>query len=596
MCGIVGYIGEQEALPVLLSSLQRVTYRGYDSFGVAVVNGHGVGVHKTTGTVEEHIRGIPSLKGTIGVGHTRWATVGKVCQENAHPHSDCSGDIVVVHNGDVDNFQELRARLEAKGHRFSSETDSEVIAHLVESHLNGSLTQAVLKTTKELDGSYAIVVMNKSSRELVVARKSSPLVIGLGEGAMFAASDIPAILPYTNKFVFLEDGDTARLSTEGIVVWRGGKKVYRTPHLVSWGAEQLGKNGYEHYMLKEIYEQPQGIRDTIAPHLPPGSTAPQIEGVELPSDLSGVLLLGCGTSYHAALVGEQLMCQHLGIPARAVVASEYHDGANLPDGTLIIALSQSGETADTLTTLRRIGKGRYPTLAITNVPESSITREVDNVFFTRVGPEVAVAATKTLTGQLAALYLITFALAAKGNGTPSHLLRELRSLPVKVERLLGRAAEIESVARTLARHEHMFLIGRGLNTAVAMEGALKLKEIAYTHAEGCMAGELKHGPFALLGPDTPVIAIAATDQHHIRMLNTIREIKARSSSVLAICQDDDEEVGKHTDTVLRVPKADPDFQPTLNMVALQLLSYYVAIERECPIDRPRNLAKSVTVL
>ncbi|MCI0794896.1 MAG: glutamine--fructose-6-phosphate transaminase (isomerizing), partial [Chloroflexi bacterium] len=420
------------------------------------------------------------------------------------------------------------------------------------------------------------------------------LVIGLGKGEAFIASDIPAILPYTNQVVFLEDGDLALVCEEGLQVWHEDREVSRPVHQVSWSAEQIGKDGYDHYMLKEIYEQPQAIRDTVTEYTEQGRGGPSL-GCLLPvTDPDVVLLLGCGTSYHAALLGEQLLSRLLPGPVVARVASEFQAGSLRSDRGLAIAFSQSGETTDTITALRHVKSAGFSSLAVTNVMESSITRAVDATLYTRAGPEVAVASTKTFISQLVALYVLAYQLAPDRQAVEM-IPRNLRALPGKVRQLLANVETIQQVARVLAEAPYMFVIAKGLDVPVALEGALKFKEVAYLHTEGYPAGELKHGPFALLQEETPVLAIVPADQHRARMLTTIREIKTRGSRVIAIAAQDDEEVAEFADSVLRIPKIDPLMSPVLNTVMVQLLSYYCALERGCPIDRPRNLAKSVTV-
>lgn len=594
MCGIVGYVGHRDALPLLLNSLERVTYRGYDSFGVALLNGQGIEVYKSVGTVEECRAQVPPLQGTLAIGHTRWSTVGKVSVDNAHPHLDCSGEVAIVHNGDIDNFSYLRQRLQDQGHSFRSETDSEVIAHLIEAYSNGDIVDAVSRAMRELEGSFAIAVLHRPSRQIVAARRESPLVIGLGKGEAFIASDIPAILPYTNQVAFLEDGDLALVSEEGLRVWHDGREASRQVHQVSWSAEQMSKGGYDHFMLKEIYEQPQAIRDTVADYTEQSRGGPSL-GCFLPvTDPDVVLLLGCGTSYHAALLGEQLLSRLLPGPVVARVASEFQAGSLRSDRGLAIAFSQSGETTDTITALRHVKSAGFSSLAVTNVMESSITRAVDATLYTRAGPEVAVASTKTFISQLVALYVLAYQLAPDRQAVEM-IPRNLRALPGKVRQLLANVETIQQCARELAEAPYMFVIAKGLDVPVALEGALKFKEVAYLHTEGYPAGELKHGPFALLQEETPVLAIVPADQHRARMLTTIREIKTRGSRVIAIAAQDDEEVAEFADSVLRIPKIDPLMSPVLNTVMVQLLSYYCALERGCPIDRPRNLAKSVTV-
>lgn len=590
----LGYVGYRPAVPVLLNSLERVTYRGYDSFGVALVDHNGIEMVKSLGTVEEHRKRAEHLQGSIGIDHTRWATVGGVSEANAHPHMDCTGDIAIVHNGDIDNFRHLKQRLQSEGHVFKSETDSEVIAHLIEAHGGRqSLVKATKKALKELEGPLAVAVLHRPSRQLVVARRESPLVIGLGEGETFVASDVPAILPYIHRVVYLEDGDIALASESGITVWNSGQEVTRSVHQVAWSADQISKAGYDHFMLKEIHEQPQAIHDTAAEGLPAAGQASATPMLPV-EDPSAVLLLGCGTSYHAALLGEQVLSSMLGIPVSARVASELHEGAFQGPGSLAVAFSQSGETSDTITALRRAKDSGYRSLAITNVMGSSITRLADSTLYTRAGPEVAVASTKSFVSQVVALYLLALHLAPE-RAKAAGIRQQLRSLPSKVGQILANTEAIEAAARGLAPFQHMFIVAKGLGVPVAMEGALKFKEVAYLHTEGYPAGELKHGPFAMLDQNTPVIALVGNDQHRTRMLTAIKEIKARGPQVIAVADRDDAETAAFADVVIPIPRSDVFMAPVLQTVVLQLMSYYTARERGCPIDRPRNLAKSVTV-
>ncbi|MFH1560081.1 MAG: glutamine--fructose-6-phosphate transaminase (isomerizing) [Chloroflexota bacterium] len=596
MCGIVGYIGERDALPLLLNSLERVTYRGYDSFGVALLNGHGIELYKALGSVDQQ-QGYFELRGSIGIGHTRWATVGAVSERNAHPHTDCTGEIAIVHNGDIDNYQTLKCRLEGLGHVFRSETDSEVVAHLIEAYGPDDIVRATRRATGELEGTFALGILHRSSRQLVVTKKGSPLVIGLGEGENYVASDVPALLPYTNRVVYLEDGDIASISAEGLKVWHGEIEVRRRVHQIEWSANQLHKNGYAQYMLKEIHEQPQAIRDTLASYDGHATDVAQLDSELSARDWQEILLLGCGTSYHAAMVGEYVLSHLPSIQARAVVASEFDavtsNGA-ADNAKLAIALSQSGETADTISALRLAQDANYTPIAVSNVFGSSISRIAAATLYTRAGPEVAVASTKSFTTQLVALYSLAARLD-NDSEMAQVIAAGLRSLPSKIEEVLAGSEHIQRVATSLAPRDQMFIVGKGVNTPVAMEGALKFKEVAYLHAEGYAAGELKHGPFALLEEGTPVIAIVPSDAKRLRVLTTVREVKSRGAKVIAIAPSGDDEVQSFADEVLYVPEVDPILAPVLNTVVFQLLSYYCALDRGYPIDRPRNLAKSVTV-
>ena len=589
MCGIVGYVGNRQALPILLDSLERVTYRGYDSFGVAVLNGRGIDLFKQVGPVDEQT-GTLEMAGTAGIGHTRWATVGAVSQQNAHPHTDCANEIAIVHNGDIDNFRDLRDRLIAEGHTLRSETDSELIAHLVENYAGGSLVEAVTRASEDLEGSYAAVVMDYKTKELVVTRNESPVVIGLGDGEVFVASDAPAIVGYVDRVMYPEDGDVVLAKADGSVeVYRDGAEITLPVRKLGWDSSQTGKNGYDHFMLKEIHEQPAALRDTLAIYADGMSGLPA-------GDVNEVVALACGTSYHAALYAEALLTADVGMNVRAQIASEYRVGSASGAGErLVIAISQSGETADTLNPVRAAKAQGTPIIGITNVPESSLARLSDTLLQTAAGPEVAVAATKTYTTQMLVLALMAAELKGDEQGI-SALQTEFRSLPGKIEQLLARSEHMKAAAEWLAGFENTFIIAKGRQIPVAMEAALKLKEVAYLHAEAGAAGELKHGPFALLSEKTPVIAIIPQDEHRTRMITAIREIAARGAPVMALVDGESEEIAEFATSVITVPMVAPSISPIIFTVAAQLLSYYCGIERGCPVDRPRNLAKSVTVL
>ena len=593
MCGVVGYIGERDAQPILVNCLKRLEYRGYDSCGIAVL-GSGIQVHKDVGRIGHLEITLPRNGGQIGLGHTRWATHGKPSKMNAHPHLDCTEKIAVVHNGVIGNFQPLRDQLIEEGHVFRSETDTEVIPHLIEKYFQGDLEQAVRRALLDIDGSYAFIVLHADCDQLVVARKGSPLIVGLGDREYFIASDVPAVLDYTDRVVYLEDEDIGVITREGIRIANNGKEASREGHRITWSMEDAQKGGYEHYMLKEIHEQPRVIQDTLRGHI--STVEPRVDlGIAIDTRMKDILMVACGTSYHAALVGKHVIEKLARIPVRVELASEFNYSETVLHKTLGIGITQSGETADTLMALKKARVLGCKTLAITNVVESSATRIVDQTFYIQAGPEICVAATKSFIAQLIAIYLFALSLATEDVRLHRNLISELRQLPSKVQRVLQDQGHIARYGKYLSRYENVFFVARGLNYPVALEGALKLKEIAYIHAEGCPAGELKHGPFALLTPYTPVIAIAAGDNTYDTLVANIKEIKARESPVIAIADEGDGEIGKHVDFVIRVPSVNPIFSPVVNSVAIQLLTYYAAKERGCPIDMPRNLAKSVTV-
>ncbi len=593
MCGIIGYIGERQAQPILLDCLKRLEYRGYDSCGIAALSS-GIEVYKDAIRVEALAKVVPSLNGTAGIGHTRWATHGEPSQLNAHPHLDCSGNIAVVHNGVINNFQRLKKQLTSEGHNFVSETDTEVIPHLIEKYYDGNLEEAVEAALHDIDGSYAIIVLVAGESRLVAARKDSPLIVGIGDRENFIASDVPAILDYTNRVIYLEDGDVGVITQDNIKVKRNGTEVDREEHKILWSIEDAQKGGYEHFMLKEIHEQPKVIRDTLGGWV--SAAEPAVDLAEMMrAGLEALLILACGTSYHAALIGKYIVEELLRIPVRVELASEFNYYGQTLARTGAIVITQSGETADTLKAIKRLKEVGCRVLAITNVVGSTASRIADQTVYTRAGLEISVAATKSFTAQLMVLYWLAMSYSKVEARRSASLLLELRQLPRKVQQVLDNEDTILTCASYLSRYENMLFIGRGINFPVALEGALKLKEISYIHAEGYAAGELKHGPFALLGGDTPVIAILAHDNTYEAMLTNVKEVKARKSAVVALAEEGDEAIGELADFVITVPRVDALFSPVVNSVALQLLAYYIARQRGCPIDFPRNLAKSVTV-
>ncbi len=593
MCGIVGYIGDKEAQPVLLNCLSRLEYRGYDSCGIAVL-GSDLAVCKDAVRVKELAQKAPQLGGKMGIGHTRWATHGEPSRENAHPHCGCSGRVAVVHNGVITNFQSLRNQLLSEGHNLISETDTEVIPHLIEKYYDGDLAEAVARALGDLDGSYAIVVLMEGEPRLVAARKGNPLIIGVGDRENFVASDVPAVLDYTRRVIYLEDGDIAVITASSVEVMREGVAVSREEQQVVWSVEDAQKGGYEHFMIKEIHEQPKVIRDTLKQYITAGEPAADLAVV---GDTGGedVLILACGTSYHAALVGKYLIEELVEIPVRVELASEFNYGGRASARNKAIVITQSGETADALRAIKRLREEGCRVIVITNVVGSSASRLAEQVVYTRAGPEISVPATKSFTAQLIALYWLALPYSKVDIRRLDNLIIGLRQLPAKVQQVLDNELLISDYARHLCGFDNVFFIGRGINFPVALEGALKLKEISYIHAEGYAAGELKHGPFALLGSETPVIAVVSPDSTYEAMVTNIKEVKARQSPVLALVGEGDRNIEELVDWVIPVPQVDPIFSPVVNTVALQLLAYHIARERGCPIDYPRNLAKSVTV-
>ena len=593
MCGIIGYVGKRQAKPILVNALARLEYRGYDSCGIAV-EGSGIKVFKDAVRVEALKRVLPPLSGMLGIGHTRWATHGKPSLINAHPHLDCSGKIAVVHNGVISNSSGLRNQLTSEGHSFVSETDTEVIPHLIEKYYRGNLEDAVEAALLDVEGSYAIVVLMAGESRLVAARKDCPLIIGIGDSENFVASDVPAILDYTSRVIYLEDGDIGVVTEDSIEITRSKTRVNRQEQQILWSREDVQKADYEHFMLKEINEQPRVMRDSLREHLL--STEPLIDlGLALAPSLKDLLILACGTSYHAGLIGRHVIEKLLGIPVKIKPASEFDPCRQITGETVTLAITQSGETADVLKAVKELKRRGNRVIAITNVPGSTVTRLVDQTIYTRAGPEVSVAATKTFIAQLMVLYQLALSHPRVSCGIGERLLVELRQLPAKVEKVLENEWQIVNCARYLSSYDNVFFIGRGINLPVALEGALKLKEISYIHAEGCAAGELKHGAFALLNRDTPVIPIVTHDNTYGAMLTSIKEVKARSSPVIALADEADEVTEGLADLVLKVPSVSAIFSPVVNTVTVQLLAYHTARCRGCSIDFPRNLAKSVTV-
>ncbi len=606
MCGIVGYVGPRAAQDVLVEGLRRLEYRGYDSSGVAIAHNGTVQISKAEGKLDRlaSILDYQPLDGNVGIGHTRWATHGVPSDRNAHPHSDMSGEFVVVHNGIIENFLPLREELAAAGAEFSSETDTEVLAHLIAEEYDGDLKDAVRRAMKRAEGAYALVAMTaREPGRIVAARMISPLVIGIGEGETFLASDIPAILNYTSQMIIVEDGEMVDVTADGAVVETlDGAVVDRAPFTVDWDPGKAEKAGYAHFMLKEIHEQPEVIEATIAGRLGAGTV--ELEDVgwdeEFARNLNKIWITACGTAYNAGLVGRELFERILRVPVEIAYAHELRYRDPLIQGTtLTLAISQSGETADTLAAARLAQGHGSRMLALTNVVGSTLARYADDVLYTRAGPEIAVASTKAYVAMLIGECLLALKLAEQRGlleGDRGAALADgLRALPGKVEWILEQSAAIGEIASHIAGIDDIYFIGRGLDYAVAMEGSLKLKEISYLHSEAMPAGELKHGTLALVTDGTPVIVVLTQEHIYDKTISGLQEVKARGAHVIAVAYDDDEEVAKYADEVLRIPRTIDELSPVLSIVPLQLLSYYVALELGHDIDQPRNLAKSVTV-
>lgn len=597
MCGIVGYVSaDTDAMEVLVDSLKRLEYRGYDSAGLALIDGSGkLHVFKKEGSIDSLKEGLPRIDAGTGISHTRWATHGVPSDVNAHPHLDCKGKLAVVHNGIIENYRALQEELERRGHRFASETDSEVIAHLIEEMYSGDLLKAVKDAVKRLAGSFAILVIHSDHPgEIVAARQESPLVLGRRFSKLFAASDPTALLAYTEEFIFMEDGQIAHLKDGKINLYNFDlSEVKPSWQRITWSVKDAEKGGFEHFMLKEIYEQPSTVHQCLQ-----GWDEEDLSWMR-PRALTSVSMVACGTSYHAALVGKYAIQAFTGLPVHVETASEYRYSPPTDYGSLHIFISQSGETADTLAALREARKRGNETLAITNVMGSTITREAHHTIYLRAGPEIGVAATKTFTSQIIILYLLALWMGVRRGRILSEeagrVQEELKRLPRVVERVLSREEDVKRIAERLKETDSMFYIGRYVNYPSALEGALKMKEISYIHAEGYPAGELKHGPLALLDGNFPVVAILTGDHTHDKMLSNVGEVVARGAPVVAITEEGDEEVLKYTEEVLYYPRVMPILSPVPVAIYTQLLAYWTARLRGCPIDKPRNLAKSVTV-
>ncbi|HZI68002.1 MAG TPA: glutamine--fructose-6-phosphate transaminase (isomerizing) [Thermoanaerobaculia bacterium] len=607
MCGIVGYVGSKEAAPLLLEGLKRLEYRGYDSAGIATLCNGSFTIHRAAGklsTLVEKLAG-SSSPGAVGIGHTRWATHGRPTEANAHPHTDCKRQVVAVHNGIFENFAERKAELGAGGHRFTSETDTEVFAHEVEEAFRGDLFEAVQAATRKLSGAYAVLVSSSAEPGvLVAARSGPPIAVGLGENENWVASDPVALVPWTRDVVFLEDGDVARVDAKSVrIADANGRPTDRITHRILWDAVAAEKGGFRHFMAKEIHEQPTAVAETLGGKVSLETGELTIDSPLLSADrMAGfdrVLLLACGTSWHAALIGKFLIEGMARMPVEVDYGSEFRYRSPVVDErTLTIGISQSGETADTLGALAEARRAGSPIGAIVNSPGSQMARMADSIFPTHAGPEIGVASTKAFTTQLAVLFLIAAKIReARGNATgltPGERAA-LVHLPVALQQALGLEGKIERLARDFHDARNFLFLGRGLHYPIALEGALKLKEISYIHAEGYPAGEMKHGPIALVDENLPVVVLAPDDAWREKTISNLREVKSRDGISLVVTNRDDEEVASLADHSLVIPETIPELQPVVSIVPLQLLAYHMAVRRGCDVDQPRNLAKSVTV-
>lgn len=608
MCGIIGYIGKQNVVPILIEGLKKLEYRGYDSAGIAFFRGGRIEVRRCAGKIRELENSIESenLQGFLGIGHTRWATHGKPSEENAHPHK--AGGVVVVHNGIIENYLELKTGLKKKGHTFTSDTDTEVVCHLISSYTQKGLDlkDATRKAIKHVKGAYALGIISQEEPDKIVAvKKDSPLIIGLGNKEFFMASDIPAFLSHTKDIIILDNGEMAEITRNGVLIFDvNGNPVKKKITKVTWSPAMAEKGGYKHFMLKEIYEQPRAITDTIRGRFSLENADVNLEEFSIKSGelkkLKKIFLVACGTSWHSALVGKYMIEDIARIPSEVDIASEFrYRNPIIPKDSLVIVITQSGETADTLAAQREAKKHGAQVLSICNVVGSTSSREADSVFYTHSGPEIGVASTKAFTTQLVALYLFSIAAAkVKGIldiGTTRKLLNNLLLLPEKVESTLKLNNSILKIAKKFSSTKDFLYLGRGINYPIALEGALKLKEISYIHAEGYPAGEMKHGPIALIDDDMPVLVLAPGDKVHGKILANIEEIKSRGGIVVTVASEGDNDILSLVPYTIFIPKINQYLTPILLCVPLQLLAYHIAVLRRCDVDQPRNLAKSVTV-
>ena len=607
MCGIVGYVGPRPAAHILLEGLRRLEYRGYDSAGVAVINGNGVKVRKAAGklsVLRDELKN-DAPEGTVGIGHTRWATHGAPTTPNAHPHLDGSGKIALIHNGIIENASTIRTLLLQRGHKFTSETDTEVLAHLVGEYYRGSLEEAVASALRDVQGAYGIAVICADEPDVVVAaRNGSPLLVGVGEKEWFVASDASAILEHTRSVVYLDDGEMVVLNRGGYRVRNLVKeKIEKPVDQIDWDLATIERGGYAHFMLKEIFEQPESVANTLRGHLLEEEGNSRVRGLNLGDDLiksfNRVVITACGTSWHSALIGEYMIEEIGRLPVEVEYASEFrYRNPVLDEHTLVIAISQSGETADTLAAVREAKRRGARAVGLVNVVGSTIAREVSGGLYLHAGPEVGVASTKAFSSQVAALALVALRIARLRNLSiiqGREFVQALQQLPAKIQQVLDRASEVEKLAEMFEGVHNALYLGRGVNFPVALEGALKLKEISYIHAEGYPAAEMKHGPIALIDENMPVVVVAPRDAVHPKIVSNVEEVKARGGRVIALISEGDKEIERLADATFTIPTTHDLLSPILTSVPLQLLAYHVAVARGCNVDQPRNLAKSVTV-
>ncbi len=607
MCGIIGYIGHQEAVPILLSGLKRMEYRGYDSAGLAVMNKKKISIRKEVGKItqlEKSLNGeYPS--GKLGLGHTRWATHGSPSQNNAHPHIDSSGHIALIHNGIIENYMSLRQRLEDKGHKFRTETDTETLAHLIEDAYQGDLLEAVQVALAQVQGTYGLaVICDKEPDRIVAARLGSPLIIGVGEGENFVVSDLAAIIPYTRNAIYLDDEEVALIKADHVSHRTlTNHRIEKTIEQVTIDLEEIEKGGYEHFMFKEIMEQPRTLEDSMRGRLLEEEGTAKLGGISHYIDeikeARRIIIVACGTSWHSALIGECMLEEFARIPVEVEYASEFrYRDPIIDDKTLVIAISQSGETLDTLAAVKEAKRKGATTLGIVNVVGSTIARETEAGIYVHAGPEIGVASTKAFTSQVTVLALLSILLGREKGVSAAQgrwIVREMKKLPTLVDKILQNTDNIKEIAKRFKDHRNFLYLGRGYNFPIALEGALKLKEISYIHAEGYPAAEMKHGPIALIDKDMPVVFIATQDGTYEKVLSNIEEVRARNGIVIAVACEGDKEMEAKSEYLLEIPRTMNFLMPILSVIPLQLLAYYIAVMRGCNVDQPRNLAKSVTV-
>jgi glucosamine--fructose-6-phosphate aminotransferase (isomerizing) len=607
MCGIVGYIGKNQALPILLEGLKRLEYRGYDSAGVAIMKNGKICIEKTEGkinTLEKLLAG-KTIPGTVGIAHTRWATHGEPTTLNAHPHSDCNQTITVIHNGIIENYRVLKTRLEHEGHKFHTETDTEVIAHLIEEFYVDSFESAVQKAVQQLEGTYGLVILSaKDPDKIIGVRNGSPLVVGIADDEYLLASDVSAILKHTRQVIYLDDKEMATISTSSFTTKTvENVEVKKEVEEVSWDLEMIEKGGYDHFMLKEIYEQPETIHNAFRGRVLKDAGMARLGGLNMSDEelrnIKRIVILACGTSWHAALIGEYMIEEHARLPVEVEYASEFrYRNPVVSPGTVTFAISQSGETIDTLEAMREAKRKGSRVLGICNVVGSTIARESDGGVYIHAGPEIGVASTKAFTSQVTALSILAIMIGrmrVMSNNKGQGIIDSLQKIPQQVQHILDQNDQIEEIAKAYCNDSNFLYLGRGANFPVALEGALKLKEISYVHAEGYPAAEMKHGPIALIDDNMPVVVICPRDNAYNKILGNIAEVKARKGRLIVIATEEDEEVASMADHVITIPQTLDIFNPILAVIPLQLLAYHIAVMRGCNVDQPRNLAKSVTV-